>query len=526
VGKPVQIRPRELFIVVLIALIGASFMVRLVHQPTYTDSYYHFNAAVRLATGQGLTDEYIWTYVGQAAPATVVPSHLYWMPLTSMLAGGSMALFNAPGSYAVAQLPSVLLFAGTVLIAYFLGYRLGGMRRHALVAAALTLFSGFFTKFWGEMDTFAPYAFAGSLCLLALENRDTRWLALAGLMAGFGHLTRSDGLLLFIVGILVLLIRRESFTSVLSFTAAYLLVMGGWFLRMIDLTGSPLPVGGLQAAWFTEYDDLFRYPPDANAAELFARGLFFETRWTAFIQNVQTFLFVEGYIVLMPLMLVGLWRRQVLSVILFALGIHAAMTLVFPFPGWRGGLLHGVAALIPWWAALAVVGLDSVVDWMAKRRRKWKPQTAKAVFSVGLVLIALALTLTNARSVRQSTAMPAAYAALVEVLPPDARVLINDPAQFYYYTGIGGAVLPNESPQTIAQIARDYAITHVILEGVGEIEGRTVSSAVPAPLQSIFEEMPPFLHSIEVDIPGVRLYRITPTVSATRYPYIPARFRS
>lgn len=511
-------RLTEILIVSLFALFGALLMVRQVVRPTYTDSFYHHNAAVRLASSAGLTDTYLWTYIGQPENATLpTPSHLYWMPLTSLVAGMSMRLFNAPGEYTVAQLPLILLFTGTILIGYALGYRLGGTCRHAIIAAALTLFSGFFAKFWGEMDTFAAYACIGSLGLLAisygLETRRFGWWALAGILAGLGHLTRSDGLLLLLTGITVMILLRQP-RGLLIFVVGYLLVMLPWFSHLTQITGSPLPVGGLQGAWFTEYNDLFRYPPDASASEFFAEGLslFISTRWTAFIQNLQTLLFVEGYIVLMPLMLIGLWQKRgkfTLPFVIFALGLHAAMTLVFAYPGWRGGLLHGAAALIPWWAAFAVVGLDSAVDWIAKHRRRWQPQTAKVIFSGGMVLLAVMLSLSILRGIPRSTSTPGLYAALQSELPADARLLINDPAQLYYYTGLGGAVLPNEAPDIIPQLAEGFGITHLVLENVRENDaGQMVSQAIPAPLQPVLTSPPDFLREIPLNVPGVRVYEI------------------
>ena len=77
-----------------------------------------------------------------------------------------------------------------------------------------------------------------------------------------------------------------------------------------------------------------------------------------------------------PLMLVALWRRRRHAFLrgfwLYALGLHLAMTFIFPFSGYRGGLFHSAAALFPWWMALGVVGLDDVIDWIAQRRRQWK----------------------------------------------------------------------------------------------------------------------------------------------------------
>src|ERR1700694_510012 len=85
----------------VIVLPVAAFMVGLLlmatlHQPGYTDAYYYFNAAQRLAHGQGLTDAALWTYCGVPA-ALPAPSHLYWMPLASVWE----AFWQFLGSFAV-----------------------------------------------------------------------------------------------------------------------------------------------------------------------------------------------------------------------------------------------------------------------------------------------------------------------------------------------------------------------------------------------------------------------------------------
>jgi len=510
------------------ALIGAALLVRvLAPAPAYTDAYYHFNAAVRLASGLGLTDTYLWMYIGAPAalPETgVFPSHLYWMPLTSLLAALGMLIGGQPGSYAAAQTPFIFLLAGTAVVGYSLGWRLGGTRRHAWSAGLITLFGGFFARFWGTIDTFAPYAFFGSLGLfamgLALEARSARRLiywALAGALGAFGHLTRADGLLLPIAGALALLWpwrpaplgRHLSELGVLS--AAYFIVMLPWFVRSIQVSGAPLPVGGMQTIWLTEYDDLFRYPPN-NSFTTFAElgiGGMLATRWEALAGpsgllsgNLGTFIAVEGMIVMTPFMLLGLWNRRRSDFLrpfwLYALGLHLAMTLVFPFPGYRGGLLHSAAALAPWWAALGICGIDDAVSWAARHRRHWNLITARRVFTGGLVAIVIALSLSLGMRGAVVPAVPEIYGRLLETLPGDARLLINDPAALYYYTGMGGAVLPNSEPEVIHEIAVQYAIDYVVLETGG----------IPRRLLPLLNDVPEFLTELPFGDPKVRLYAI------------------
>lgn len=555
----------------LLALVGAFALMRLSAAPGYTDSYYHFNAATRLVSGDGLTDPYLWTYIG--APETLPsPSHRYWMPLTSLVAALGMGLANAPGDYAAATWPFALMLAGTALTGFWLGRRLGGRARHAWIAGLLTLFSGFFTRFWGQTDTFAPYALVGSLCLVALgytntmgfqrrgdpmwspddglpEGRTPRrsslqppsvgtgqalsadkrnlrnWIlfALTGILAGLAHLTRADGVLLLLVGCAAALwpvrgerypvILRRALQGLVIMTLAYLLVMLPWFAHNMAVSGTLLPVGGTQAIWFREYNDLFNYPPDSSPGTFFADGIapLFTTRWEAFSSNLGTFIAVEGLVVMMPLMLLGLWVRRhdgfLRGFWLYALGLHLAMTLVFPFPGYRGGLFHSAAALIPWWAALGVAGLDDAVDWAARRRRQWRAGTAKVIFSAALLVVALFLSLSTGLANRVGGGTPRLYDELRAILPENARVMINDPAALYYFTGLGGVVLPNESPDVIPEVARRYGVSYLLLQDV-TADGRAADAA-PPPLWPVLTGDYSFLTPISLDVPGVRLYAIT-----------------
>jgi hypothetical protein len=99
---------------------------------------------------------------------------------------------------------------------------------------------------------------------------------------------------------------------------------------------------------------------------------------------------------------------------------------------------------------------------------------------------------------------PALYRELIDKLPKDARIMINDPGQLYYFTGFSGVVLPNEAPEAILDIARKYQVSYVLLEEVTP-ENTAASSAK---LWPILTAPPDFLTPVPLDNPGVRLYAI------------------
>lgn len=524
---------RSQILFVLIAILIAFGMMQLVQMPAYPDAFYHFNVANRLVSGEGFVDDYLWTYLG--APDTLpAPSHLYWMPMTSVVASLGMSIFNAPNDYAAAQFFFALMTAGTAIIAYRLALMLNGGLRHAWLAGLLTLFSGYFTVRWGVMDTFAPYAFIGSLTLLFIglglssKKRNSIYWMLAGIFAGLGHLTRADGLILVLTAWAALLfpfdffkdrnnltqLIRRRLIGIVLVTLFYVIVMTPWLIRNINEIGSPLATGGIQSIWFTEYNDLFSYPPDASPETLFTDGFdtFIESRTTAISNNLVTFIVVEGLIVLAPLFLLGLWNRRnnglLRGVWIFAIGIHLAMTFVFPFPGHRGGLFHAVAALVPFWMVLAIFGLDDVIDWIAKRRRTWNPEIAKPMFSTMLLILGVAITLAVSLPARvgRSEGLHRVYQGIQDIVPLDARIMINDPAQLFYFLGMGGVTLPNESVAIVPTIADQYDIDYLLVEFVTD-DGYI--RAVPLKFQFDANDPPEFLEPIPFpNRKDVRLYAI------------------
>jgi hypothetical protein len=501
---------RDGLIFALLALLVGGVMAALVRHPGYTDAYYYFNAGQRLVQGKGLTDAALWTYVG--APAGLpVPSHLYWMPLASLVAAAGMWV-GGP-TFDGAQLLLVPFYIGLALTGFALGAMLGQSRRAAWLSGLLVLFSGYFMPFWTTTDTFAIYGLVGALALLTMglgrRSGNWRWFALSGVMGGLAHLARADGLLL--VGVLIVVALwpgvctlRRGITAAAVGALCYGLVMTPWFLRNLSLTGSALPVGGMQTAWMRDYNEIVNYPPGITFQHFTSWGLdnILASRWEALTSNFKTFIGVEGMLILSPLMLPGLWRRRhdpLLSGFwLYVLGLHAVMTLVFAFPGYRGGLFHSASALVPFWMALAVLGLDDALAWAAPRRR-WRLSEARFFFGAALIVFAVlfSLVIFNGQVSGWNNA-GAIFQQIAARLPQDSVVMINDPSAMYYFTGITGVVVPNAPPEVIPELARRYGVNTIILD-----QNRT------APMDELYQgrNVPSFLTEIYADS-NLRIFRV------------------
>jgi hypothetical protein len=500
---------------ILLSFIGAFAIVFFYNQqPKNTDSFYHYNGAVNLATERGYVEDYLWVYLG-APDSLPAPSHLYWMPGTSFIASLGMFVFGT--NYTGARIGLALCLWGAMLLAYWLGWYLGKKNRTAWLAGILTLFSGFFLYAWGQTDTFAPYAFFGAMALVFIglgiseEKRNLLNWSLAGIFAACGHLIRSDGLLLLLVGWAVLLwpFERTRYKQrllwLIPFTAAYILVMSPWFIRNWNEVGAILPVGGTQNAWFRSYDELFSYPVDASPATLFAdgAGVFIESRlWATFSTNGILFqaLAYEGAIIFAPLILIGAWKRRneafMRGILLFAIGIHIAFAWVFSFAGVRGGFWHASAALVPIWAVIGLLGLEDALAWIGQRRPVWKSPLATSIFSYALTAMVIVLSIVIAKPV--PVQRPPLMDRLEELVPEGSRIMSVDPAEIYYYTGIGGIPTPNESPEVALELARLYGVDYLLLE-----EGQ-ITEAMQ------FTDTPDFLQPINLSIPEVSLYAIQP----------------
>ena len=144
-----------------------------------------------------------------AEPA--VPSNAHWMPLTSIVAAASMAIFGS--SYVAGTVPLAILSALLSPLTYVVTIELWGSRWVAIVAGILAIFAGPLLIMYPTTDNFAVFGATGAASLYCSMRAVRspvagRWLVAAAAFAGLATLARIDGALLTFAVATAWLVRR------------------------------------------------------------------------------------------------------------------------------------------------------------------------------------------------------------------------------------------------------------------------------------------------------------------------------
>jgi hypothetical protein len=489
---------RQLFLLFILGLAISFGVAAFQTTPGYMDADYYFLGGQQLAAGAGFSDPVLWNYLDDP-PGIPHPSHGYWMPLTSILVAFGIKLAGS-SAFSSGRIIFIALAGFLPPLTAYLAYSINKQRSAAILAGLLAAFSSFYLPFSVTTDTFSLAMVLGGLFFLLigrLMRGKSLWIAFGlGSVAGLMHLARADGLFWFFVGALGLLIAfwrgkgnlqgkilPRLAQNFLLLLAGYLLVMAPWMVRNLRVFDTLLSPGGLRTLWLTNYDELFIYPASVLSPDRWwANGLSanLEDRMIALGQNIGSTIAVQGQIFLLPLILAGLWQlradlRVKVGLIAWSIVI-VTMTILFPFPGVRGGFFHSGAAVQPLFWAVAPVGLERFIGW-GSDKRGWRPQQARLIFISGLVLLAsgLSATVVWQRVIGENIAKPnwnasnegySQVAATLQALDlrDDEPVLVNNPPGFYLASGQPAIVIPAGDESDLFAVAGRYQARYLLLE--------------------------------------------------------------
>ncbi len=472
---------KNYLICALISLIVLLCLVWFQNVPGYMDAEYYYSMGLRIAKSGEFSEPFVWNYL---SGANSVPhsGFDYWMPLPALVAAIGMWVMKSY-SFGAARIGPVILACAIPPLTMFLSYRLTARKSVAFLAGALAVLPAFYSVFITTTDSFAIVMVLGGIFVI-LALREKRWYhyALIGVVAGLLHLTRADGLVWLFAGVvLVWESKQQRGLSLAALLGGYLIVMGPWMVRNLRVLGTILPAGSSRMFWLREYNDLFTYRvKELNFKYWVAQG------WKSIVTNVllstgknlMTAIFIQGQLVLLPLMIVGIRRNWRLAGVRISLVVWAMvfiiMSAVFPFAGMRGGFLHSGAVLQPLLWALAADGFQAAITW-GEKKRGWKLEKGLIVFGSSLViLLGLASAfIYNERVIGGSLSDPIweeSFQSAQEVGEELASrgvnglVMINNPPGLYAATGLSAVVIPSGGTDVLLEAAREFGAEYIVLE--------------------------------------------------------------
>jgi hypothetical protein len=502
---------RIYFLLFMLGSLAAWCVALFQHTPGYMDADYYYAGGISLAKKDGFVEPFLWNYLDDP-DGLPHASHAYWMPLASILAAAGMAL-TGELAFSSGRLAFILMAGMIPVLTAGLSFSIARRARMALVSGLLAVFAAFYLSYLPTTDTFGIYMLLGAAWFIVaggILNRHQplghldgwwRWILL-GCLSGLMHLSRADGVLWLLLSLLVVFVfwikglsiaassevarsaklLQAAFLGVLV-VGGYLFFMGPWMLRNYRVFGALLSPGGEHALWVTSYDQLYTYPSSLLSAHSWWQSgwqSILAARLQALWKNLQTALVVQGEIFLTPLVLIAAWKlrkdwRLRLGGIAWLITLFV-MSLVFPYQGWRGGFFHSGAALQPLVWALAPIGLEELIAW-GGQYRGWNPLQAGRVFQVGLLALAVLMTLlvVPARVVGSGDGQAAWNESTYRYAQVDLKlgelgageksvVMVNNPPGYFIASGRSAIPVPEGDTATLQAVAQRYQAGYLLVE--------------------------------------------------------------
>ena len=481
---------RDLAVLFGLALVTRLLAALLVDYPPYVDPAYYQLVGEQLAAGHGFSVPVLWSFleVGgrlPAEPMLPVASNGHWMPLTSIVAAGSIALFgDLLGPWRAAQLPMILLGAALVPFTYSIATDLWGSRFNAWIAALLVLTAGPLLVMAPLVDAFVVFGAAGSAaiwCSTRAVNapRPGPWLVAAGAFVGLATLARVDGLLLAIAPAVAWAVRRDwsSWPQRLGWgltsLVAALAVLAPWFVRDLAVFGSPLPSAGGHTLWITSYNQQFSIAADPSLSGYLAWGPanIVGSKLAAWGELAGRTAVLLGGIFILPFVY-GLWRerhrRELQPFLAYFAVMFLAMGAVFTFHAPKGAFYHSSLAWLPFAAPLAVANLAPLAT---AAGRAWpflrRPATHRFLAVAGLMGAVVLSSVGSAVLIGQWSDAHARLRQAAQFLASRGDegqvVMAYDPAALHALSGNPGVAPPFDTFPVIGQVVDAYHVRWVVV---------------------------------------------------------------
>lgn len=478
---------RDLLVIFLVGLAARALAALPVGYAPYTDPAYYALVAERLASGQGFTVPVIWSFLEVGSrlpdPATLpVPSNGHWMPLTSVLAAGSMALIGE--SWRAGQLPMILMSAALVPVTAWVAAWLYPQRWVVLLAAVLAIFSGPLFIYYPLIENFAPFGLLGAGALITAMHAarvpsSSWWLVASGAFAGAATLARVDGVLLTVAPAAAWLMRGEHrrikgwAIGVLA-AAAFTAVVAPWLVRNAAVFGAALPSAGGSTLWITSYNEQFSIGHEVSLGTYLASGpaAIIGSKLDAWFQLAgRTGVLLGGIFLFtfIPALWMARSQRVFWPFLAYFVTMFAVMGGIFTFHAPRGAYYHSAPAWLPIAIPMALAAVPAVATSVG---RLWpflkRPQTHRFLAVVG-AMGAVVLSLVGSAQIwrewdRSHRLEVAAAEFFIAESATDDVVMYGDPASLALLSGNPGVAASFDPYPVLERIVDAYDVEWVLVQ--------------------------------------------------------------
>jgi hypothetical protein len=461
----------------------------------YMDADYYYANAVNIASGKGFKENFVWNYLDN--PKGIPhPSFTYWMPLASLVSSLGLVL-TGDLSFPISKIPFFLLSGLIPILAAHITLLISGDRKSALMAALFSIFSGFYLIYLGLPETFLVYMLLGACFFevgMTLFEKSGKFklkylmfCTFLGGIAGLIVLTRADGLLWVVAGLVLVLFASKEWGKekhflhglwgILCLSAGFCLITAAWYIRNLSIFGSWMAPGGINTLWLTDYNQTFIYPASLLTFKLWwGAGVLANLKeyLSAIWLNLQTLVIVQGEIFLVPFVIIAFLKYRNIRILnyyaLILLFQFIVSTFIFPYSGSRGGFFHsGSAFQITLWA-LAGIGFWSLLEW-GVAKRGWQIIRSAKMFVPAMILLVLlfsgfiywqkviGIDPTNPVWNQEHLQYQAIESKLLaNGFSVNQEILIGNPPGYYVSTARPAFAIPDGDLNTLREVAQRYGV--------------------------------------------------------------------
>jgi hypothetical protein len=469
----------------VISILVRAIAATLVVFPIPEDTAYYVAVSQHLVQGRGLVADVLWSY---ATPPLVFPRPAFevWLPLPSLLSVIPMEILGP--TFRAAQVVPIVVGS----LVPVLGWRLAAdvaEERQLSIGRARTLAVGtgltcavylsllLHSTLPDSTMLFAVFALAACLLMTRIVARpDLRWsdprLVILGVLIGLAALTRNEAAWIGLAWAIVVWTSGPGsaaarLTWILVPAAVAVLVFVPWAIRDWLVFGNPLPGQALTNALSVTGFDIFAWadPPTLSRYLAVGPARLLQMRVEGIGHNLFSVLLVPGA----PLSLVGLVSlplvarlRSLRALVLVAVITFLVTSLVFPVATTWGTFLHAAGPVHVLLVIAALLGLDTLIAAVGRRRAWTKPVAwlAPTLTVTGALLFSLVLFPSfgaNSRGVAEryralDVQMTAAGLPFNGIGP----VITDFPIWLAGATRADALALPAETPADVLDLARAF----------------------------------------------------------------------